>query len=106
MNSLKTNCLFHAANVLLLLGYSLSDVLWLRLLAAASSLIVIPYFVLQPTPMWTAIGWNAVLAAVNLVHSWRLLVERRAAKPDAERGRYPTRLSSLIPGSAATIRQP
>ena len=102
MNSLKTNCLFHAANVLLLLGYSLSDVLWLRLLAAASSLIVIPYFVLQPTPMWTAIGWNAVLAAVNLVHSWRLLVERRAT----ERGRYPTRLSSLIPGSAATIRQP
>ena len=80
MNPFKPNLFSHAANLLLLVGYSLSDVLWLRLLAAVSSLIVIPYFVLQPVPMWTPIGWNAVLVAVNLFQSWRLFAERRAAK--------------------------
>src|SRR5215831_12322331 len=52
MNSLNPNLFLHAANVLLLVAYSVRDVLWLRLFAVAASLIAIPYFVLQPTRLW------------------------------------------------------
>jgi CRP-like cAMP-binding protein len=54
--------------------------LWLRLFAVVSALIAIPYFVLQPTPLWVPIGWSAVFAAINLFQSWRLFMERRPVK--------------------------
>jgi hypothetical protein len=37
----------HAANILLLAAYSVRDILWLRLLAVASSVAAIPYFLLR-----------------------------------------------------------
>ena len=80
MNLLRPNFLFHVANALLLLGYSMSDVLWLRLLGAASALISIPYFAMQPAPMWLPIGWNVAFIAINLFHSWRLVLRRRTLK--------------------------
>jgi hypothetical protein len=42
----------------LLGAYSVRDILWLRVLAVASSLAAIPYFLLQPTPLWAAFGWS------------------------------------------------
>jgi hypothetical protein len=36
-------------NLLLLMAYSVRDILWLRLFAVAAALITIPFFVLQPT---------------------------------------------------------
>ena len=80
MNSFNPNYFIHAANVLLLLAYSVRDILWLRLFALASSLIAIPYFALQQTPMWAPIGWSALFAAINVFQSWRLIVERRPVK--------------------------
>jgi len=80
MNSFNPNHFLHAANVLLLVAYSVRDVLWLRLFAVASSLIAIPYFVLQPTPLWVPIAWSSVFASINLIQSWRLYVERRPVK--------------------------
>jgi hypothetical protein len=50
----------HAANILLLAAYSVRDILWLRVLAVASSLAAIPYFLLQPTPLWAAFGWSVL----------------------------------------------
>jgi Popeye protein conserved region len=91
MNSLKPNLLFHTANALLLLGYSVSDVLWLRLLGAVSALISIPYFAMQPAPMWLPIGWNAAFVTVNLFHSWRLVLRRRALKVAPSRQSQPAR---------------
>jgi hypothetical protein len=44
MSSLNPNCFIHGANVLLLVAYSVRDVLWLRLFAVASALVAIPYF--------------------------------------------------------------
>lgn len=70
----------HAANVLLLVAYSVRDILWLRLFAVASALIAIPYFVLQPAPLWAPIAWSALFAAINTFQSWRLFVERRPVK--------------------------
>jgi CRP-like cAMP-binding protein len=78
------NLFIHTANVLLLFAYSVKDVLWLRLFAVASSLLAIPYFLLQPTPQWVPVGWSVLFAGINLFQSWRLFVERRPVKLTAE----------------------
>jgi CRP-like cAMP-binding protein len=77
---MNLNYFLHIANIILLVGYSVRDILWLRLLAVASSLISIPYFALQPTFLRTPIVWSALFAAINLFQSWRLFVERRPIK--------------------------
>jgi CRP-like cAMP-binding protein len=47
------------------------------LFAVAASLIALPYFILQPEPLWEPIIWSSVFAAINSFQSWRLFVERR-----------------------------
>jgi hypothetical protein len=84
MNFFNPNYFIHAANVLLLVAYSVRDILWLRLFAVAASLISIPYFMLQPTMLWAPLSWSVVFAAINLLQSWRLYVERRPVKLTAE----------------------
>ena len=80
MNSFSPNYFIHAANVLLVVAYSVRDILWLRLFAVGAALISIPYFVLQPTTLWAPLSWSVVFAAINLVQSWRLFIERRPVK--------------------------
>jgi hypothetical protein len=60
------------------------DILWLRVLAVASSLAAIPYFLLQPTPLWAAFGWSVLFTGINIFQTWRLVVERRPVKLTAE----------------------
>jgi Cyclic nucleotide-binding domain len=74
------NFFLNLANVILVVGYSVRDMLWLRLLAVASSLIALPYFFLQPTPLRTPILWSILFAGINLYQSWRLYLERRPVK--------------------------
>jgi len=69
-----------AANILLLVAYSVRDILWLRLFSVAASLIALPYFILQPEPLWEPIIWSSVFAAINSFQSWLLFVERRPVK--------------------------
>jgi hypothetical protein len=66
--------------VLLLVAYSVRDILWLRLFAVGAALISIPYFLLQPTTLWAPLSWSVVFAAINLFQSWRLFMERREVK--------------------------
>ena len=80
MNSFNPNYFIHAANILLLVAYSVRDILWLRLFAVAAALISIPFYVLQPTTLWAPLLWSAVFAAINLFQSWRLFLERRPVK--------------------------
>lgn len=70
----------HAANVILLAAYSVRDILRLRVLAVVSALVAMPYFLLQPTPLWAAAGWGVLFAGINSLQAWRLLVERRPVK--------------------------
>jgi len=70
----------HAANILLLAAYSVRNILWLRLFSVAASLIALPYFILQPEPLWEPIIWSSVFAAINSFQSWRFFVERRPVK--------------------------
>src|SRR3954452_11501125 len=84
MNWFNPNYFLHAGNVLLIIAYSVRDILWLRLFAVLAAVISIPYFVLQPQPLWVPIAWSAVFAAINLVQSWFLFIERRPVQLTAE----------------------
>lgn len=84
MVSFNPNYFIHAGNILLLVAYSVRDILWLRLFAVAAALITIPFFVLQPTPLWEPIIWSAIFATINLVQSSRLFIERRPVKLSAD----------------------
>lgn len=84
MVSFNPNYFLHAANILLLVAYSVRDILWLRLFAVASGVISIPYFVLQPSPLWVPISWTVVFAGINLFQSYRLFVERRPVQLTAD----------------------
>jgi hypothetical protein len=84
VNSINPNYFIHGANVLMVVAYSVRDILWLRLFALAASLISIPYFVFQPTPLWAPLCWSILFAVINLVQSARLLAERRPVQLTAE----------------------
>jgi CRP-like cAMP-binding protein len=84
MTNLPPDYFIHAANILLLVAYSVRDILWLRLFAVAASVMSIPYFLLQPTTLWAPLGWTVGFAGINLVQSWRLFMERQPVKLTAE----------------------
>ena len=74
----------HGANILLLVAYSVRDILWLRLFAVGASVVSIPYFLLQPTTLWAPLAWTIGFAGINLLQSWRLFMERQPVKLTAE----------------------
>ena len=69
--------LLHAANVLYLLSYLVKDILWLRLLTVVAGLLLMTWALLQPQPLWASLAWNSLFLAINVVQSWRLVLERR-----------------------------
>ena len=72
--------LLHAANVLYLLSYLVKDILWLRLLTVVAGVLLMTWALLQPQPLWSSVGWNALFLAINLYQSWRLILERRPVR--------------------------
>ena len=80
MTNFSPDYFIHAANILLLVAYSVRDILWLRLFAVGASVVSIPYFLLQSATLWAPLGWTVVFAGVNLVQSWRLFMERQPVK--------------------------
>ena len=69
--------LVHFSNILLLVSYSVRDILWLRWFAVAAALTNMPYFLLQPTVLWPPILWALVFTAINLYQISRIYLERR-----------------------------
>jgi CRP-like cAMP-binding protein len=69
--------LVHVSNILLLVSYSVRDILWLRWFAVAAALIVIPYYVFRPDILWPPLLWGLVFTALNLFQIARLDLERR-----------------------------
>ena len=61
MTNYSPDYFIHAANILLLVAYSVRDILWLRLFAVAASVVSIPYFLLQPATLWAPLAWTVVL---------------------------------------------
>jgi hypothetical protein len=72
-----TDYLVHFSNILMLVSYSVRDILWLRWFAVAAALTNIPYFLLQGTVLWPPVLWALVFTAINLYQIIRLYLERR-----------------------------
>ena len=69
--------LVHFSNILLLVAYSVKDILWLRWFAVAAALTNVPYFLFQDSVLWPPILWALVFTAINLFQITRLYLERR-----------------------------
>jgi len=76
MNMHAIDYLVHFSNILMLLSYSVRDILWLRWFAVGAALTNIPYFLLQGTVLWPPILWAAVFTTINLYQIARLYLER------------------------------
>jgi hypothetical protein len=77
MNIQPADYLVHFSNVLLLVAYSVRDILWLRWFAVAAALTNIPYFLIQGTVLWPPVIWALVFTAINLYQISRIYLERR-----------------------------
>jgi CRP-like cAMP-binding protein len=90
--------LVHFSNLLLLVSYSVRDMLWLRWFAVAAALTNMPYFLLQPTVLWPPILWALVFTAINLYQITRIYLERRPVVLSADEQRlYDLAFRSLRP---------
>src|SRR5262245_36610696 len=69
--------LVHLSNALLLVSYSLREMLWLRWFAVAAVLVEIPYFLVQHEVLWPPVIWAVVFIFINLYRIVRLYMERR-----------------------------
>jgi CRP-like cAMP-binding protein len=88
----------HFSNILLLVAYSVRDILWLRWFAVAAALTNIPYFLLQGTVLWPPVIWALVFTAINLYQIARLYLERRpVVLSEDEQRLYDLGFSSLRP---------
>ena len=72
-----TEYLVHFSNILMLVAYSVRDILWLRWFAVAAALTNIPYFLVQGTVLWPPVLWALVFTAINLYQIARIYLERR-----------------------------
>jgi hypothetical protein len=75
---------FHLANVLYVLSYLVTDILWLRALAVLGGLSSLTWTLTTPTPSATFIGWTLVYNTINVVQIARLWRERRPVRLAAE----------------------
>jgi len=90
--------LVHFSNILLLVSYSVRDILWLRWFAVAAALTNMPYFLLQGTILWPPILWAGVFTAINLYQISRIYLERRPVVLSAEEQKlYDLGFKSLRP---------
>ena len=88
-----TVILLNIANILYMVCYGVRDVLWLRILAVAAMLIIMPYYLFHHrSPDTGPIAWNCVFIAINVFWITLLMRERRPPKLTEEQ----RRLYSLV----------
>jgi CRP-like cAMP-binding protein len=90
--------LVHFSNVLMLLSYSVRNILWLRWFAVSAAITVIPYYFYRQEILWPPILWAAVFLCINLFQIARIYAERRPVRfsPD-EQTLYDMGFHSLAP---------
>ena len=90
--------LVHFSNILLLVAYSVRDILWLRWFAVCAALTNIPYYLLQGTVLWPPVLWGVVFTAINLFQIARIYFERRPVVLSADEQKlYELAFRSLRP---------
>ena len=86
---LGLDVLVSIANVVYLCSYSVRDIMWLRVLSVLGGALLMPYYYLQPAPLWAPIGWNVVFIAINGFWIALLVMDRRPVPfSDEERHLY------------------
>ena len=89
---------FHLANVLYVVSYLVTDILWLRALAVLGGLSSLTWTLTAPKPSLTFIGWTLVYNTINMVQIARLWHERRPVRLAAEEQTlYATAFRTLTP---------
>ena len=89
---------FHIANVLYVVSYLVTDILWLRALAVLGGLSSLTWTLTTPTPNLTFIGWTLVYNTINVVQIARLWYERRPLRLDeGEQALYASTFRTLTP---------
>lgn len=83
---MQLDSFLNTGNLIFVAAYWVKDILWLRILAIVGSLVGLPYFLLQPEPLWASVFWTAVFVSIHLVRAWQIYLERRPVKltPDEE----------------------
>ena len=71
------NALDNLSNLIFIGAYWVKDILWLRLLAMAGSLVLIPYYLFQKDPLWTPFVWSCVFITIHAIRAWGIMKERR-----------------------------
>jgi len=79
--------LVHFSNLLLLVSYSVRDILWLRWFAVAAAVANVPYYVAQTTVLWPPVIWGGVFMLINLYQIARIYLERRPVVLSADEQR-------------------
>jgi hypothetical protein len=74
---LGLNGLVTVSNLVFIVAFSVRGVLPLRILSIASSIIIVPYYYLQPEPLWPPIFWDVIFVLINGGRVTQLLLERR-----------------------------
>jgi len=98
MNAHFAEYLVHFSNVLMLVSYSVRDILWLRWFAVAAALTNIPYFLWQRDVLWPPVLWALVFTTINLFQIARIYLERRpVVLSDDEQRLYNMGFRSLRP---------
>jgi hypothetical protein len=75
---------FHLGNVLYVVSYLVTDILWLRVLAVLGGLSSLTWTLTTPTPSAALIGWTLVYNTINVAQIARLWRERRPVRLTAE----------------------
>ena len=90
--------LVHFSNVLLLVSYSVRNILWLRWFAVAAAVANLPYYLAQTTVLWPPVIWGIVFMLINLYQIGRIYYERRpVVLSDDEQRLYDLGFKALRP---------
>ncbi len=86
------------ANLIFIGAYWVKDILKLRLLSIVGSLVVIPYYLLRPEPLWTPMFWSCVFICIHGIRAWGVVQERRPVQFEGdEQLLYEKTFSDLSP---------
>ena len=67
----------NVANLIFLGAYLVKDILWLRILSIAGSVVILPYYYFQIETLWAPIAWTFAYMVIHGVRTWGIIQERR-----------------------------
>jgi hypothetical protein len=86
MHPFNPNYLINIANLIILAAFAVRDVLLLRSLFLAGSVVAIGFYYLQSPPLWDALAWTVLYCIIHAYWIVRIIMERRPVvlTPDEE----------------------